>query len=61
MEKGKPAGIACIQLDSEYKCKLFGLAERPSFCASFKASQETCGYSRTEALRYLEELEELTR
>jgi len=61
MEKGKPAGISCIQLDADLRCTLFGLPERPIFCASLKPNREMCGKSREEALSYLNRLEELTR
>lgn len=61
MPGGKPAGKRCVQLDEDYKCRLFGKPERPSVCASLRPSAEMCGRSRFEAIRFLEELEELTK
>ncbi len=60
MEKGKPAGVRCIHLRDDYKCRLFGLPERPKVCAGLKPSEEMCGNSREEALAYLEYLEKAT-
>lgn len=60
MPHGKPAGIPCVQLDDEYRCRLFGSAERPAFCASLRPSREMCGESRSDAMVTLLELERLT-
>jgi hypothetical protein len=32
MPGGKPAGIPCVQLDEELRCRLFGRPERPAVC-----------------------------
>ncbi|MEG3192719.1 YkgJ family cysteine cluster protein [Lysobacter sp. D1-1-M9] len=61
MPHGKPAGVPCVQLDAQLRCKLFGRPERPAFCASLRPSMEMCGSSREEALRGLLELELATR
>ncbi|HZX78988.1 YkgJ family cysteine cluster protein [Lysobacter sp.] len=60
MPHGKPAGIPCVQLDDDYRCRLFGRPERPAFCASLRPSREMCGESRGEAIGTLLELERLT-
>ena len=60
MEDGKPAGVRCIQLTDDNKCKLFGLPERPDFCGEFAASITTCGDSMEEAITIITELERLT-
>lgn len=60
MPHGKPAGIPCVQLDDDYRCRLFGRPERPAFCASLRPSREMCGGSREDALGMLQELERLT-
>lgn len=60
MPLGKPAGVACIQLDENKLCKLFGLAERPAVCEQFKPQREMCGNGAVNALRWLKELEQLT-
>ena len=61
MPQGKPAGVACVQLDEQLRCSLFGKPERPPFCVSLRPSMEMCGNDRGEALGYLARLEEQTR
>ena len=60
MPQGKPAGIHCVQLSEENRCKLFGDLKRPEFCGRLKASTEMCGSNRHQAMTYLSELELLT-
>jgi uncharacterized protein len=57
MPNGKPAGVPCVQLDEQLRCKLFGLPERPSVCSGLRPSVEMCGDSREEALQTLTLLE----
>jgi Fe-S-cluster containining protein len=57
MPKGKPAGVRCIQLTEEGKCRIFGQPERPDVCSNLMASEEMCGRTNEEAhanLTYLE-------
>jgi uncharacterized protein len=61
MKEGKPAGIACVQLDADYRCKIFGRPDRPACCGGLQASVEMCGAHRDEALAMLQQLEVLTR
>jgi len=61
MTQGKPAGVPCAQMDDELRCKVFGKAERPTFCAGLKPSTEMCGASREYALHWLSNLELATR
>jgi Fe-S-cluster containining protein len=61
MPEGKPAGIKCIHLDDEYRCRIFHDENRPSVCASLLPNKEMCGDNREEALSYLNELEQLTK
>ena len=61
MPDGKPAGVACVQLDEELRCKVFGLPQRPTFCAGLQPSAEMCGESREHALLWLTQLEQATR
>jgi hypothetical protein len=61
MPHGKPAGVPCIQLDDELRCKAFGTAERPAFCAGLQPSAEMCGESREQALVWLTQLERATK
>ena len=58
---GKPAGVACPQLDAELRCRLFGQPERPAVCGSLQPSAEMCGDSREQALRWLTDLDMATR
>ncbi|MBB6735310.1 YkgJ family cysteine cluster protein [Cohnella zeiphila] len=61
MPEGKPAGIRCIQLTEDNRCRLFGQAERPAICVSLRPSEEMCGPTDADAYRYLEALERLTK
>lgn len=60
MPRGRPAGIPCVQLDEDYRCRLFGRPERPAFCVSLRPSMDMCGASRDGAMTMLAELERLT-
>lgn len=61
MPNGKPAGVPCVQLDEELRCKVFGQAQRPAFCGGLQPSAEMCGTSREEAMLWLLRLEQATR
>jgi uncharacterized protein len=61
MPNGKPAGVRCVQLDDENRCKIFGLPERPAFCASLQPSLEMCGETRDYAIAWLSNLEQQTK
>ncbi|MBR2438932.1 MAG: YkgJ family cysteine cluster protein [Lentisphaeria bacterium] len=60
MPDGKPAGVPCVNLDEQFRCKIFHSPDRPKVCGSLQPSEEMCGKCREEALAYLEELEKLT-
>jgi uncharacterized protein len=60
MPNGKPAGVPCVQLDEEGRCRIFGKPERPAVCGSLQPSAQMCGADRTEALLYLSDLDRLT-
>ena len=61
MPGGKPAGVRCVQLTDDNRCRLFGQPERPAFCVGLRPSAEMCGESAETALVYLEHLELLTK
>ncbi len=61
MPNGKPAGVPCVQLDEELRCKVFGTSARPAFCGGLQPAAEMCGASREEALAWLARLEQATR
>ena len=58
---GKPAGMPCIQLDDQLRCRIFGDPRRPAVCGSLQPSWVMCGDSADEAMRGLSSLEQLTR
>ena len=60
MPAGKPAGMRCVQLDDDDRCRLFGRPERPAVCASLQPSPDMCGTSRAQAMRWLQRLERHT-
>lgn len=60
MEKGKPAGMRCINLDENNMCKIFFDPRRPKVCEDLKPCKEMCQNTKEEALEYLTELEKLT-
>ncbi len=61
MPDGKPAGVRCIQLDTNNGCRIFGMPERPAFCAGLQPSRDMCGDTRDHALLWLHKLEIATR
>lgn len=61
MPNGKPAGVRCVNLSDDYRCRIWGTPEYPSVCAEFRPTLEECGHDRPEALVLLARLEELTR
>ena len=60
MPLGKPAGVRCAQLTDDNRCRLFGLPERPRFCATLKPAEEMCGRDAREAFVRLTRLERAT-
>lgn len=60
MPQGKPAGVRCIQLTDDNRCKLYGLPERPLVCVRLIPSREMCGETTQDAINYLNRLEQLT-
>lgn len=57
----KPAGQPCRHLSSDFRCLIFGQAERPACCSGLQPARDMCGDSREEALRWLAQLEVATR
>ena len=60
MPDGKPAGVRCVQLDAELRCRLFGFPGRPEVCRQLRPEAQMCGAGAAAALAYLAELERLT-
>ena len=61
MPHGKPAGIPCVNLDDDLRCRIFGDPSRPAFCASLQPHGSMCGDSREQAMAILDALERATR
>jgi uncharacterized protein len=60
MPDGKPAGMRCVQLGEDNRCRIFGHPERPAFCGSLQPSLEMCGTSSQYAIGWLGQLEQAT-
>ncbi|MBS1208568.1 MAG: zinc/iron-chelating protein [Proteobacteria bacterium] len=60
MPLGKPAGVRCIQLDADERCRIFASPERPAVCGGLQPSAEMCGDTREHALHWLGDLEKHT-
>ena len=60
MPQGKAAGVRCLRLTPDNRCRLFGQPDRPQVCINLRPSEEMCGQTREEAMVYLEMLERLT-
>jgi len=60
MESGKPAGVRCIQLSDDNRCRIFASDLRPAVCGSLPPNEEMCGSCADEAMHHLTELELLT-
>ncbi|HZY17403.1 MAG TPA: YkgJ family cysteine cluster protein [Ramlibacter sp.] len=60
MPQGKPAGVRCVQLDADNRCRIFGHPQRPAVCASLQPEPDMCGADAAAALHYLARLETLT-
>lgn len=60
MPNGKPAGMRCIHLTKENRCKLFGKPERPDVCIKLQPSEDMCGCSAHQAFVLLASLERAT-
>jgi uncharacterized protein len=60
MPLGKPAGVRCVQLDEQLRCRLFGMPERPVVCRTLRPGPEMCGENREQAMQRLAALEQQT-
>jgi Fe-S-cluster containining protein len=61
MPRGKPAGVRCVQLDDDERCRIFGQPERPAVCGSLQPAAEMCGPHREHAMHWLDSLERATQ
>ncbi len=60
MPDGKPAGMACIHLDQQMRCRIFADPARPAVCDSLQPRRSMCGDDLRTAMTSLSELERLT-
>jgi hypothetical protein len=60
MPNGKPAGVPCIQLDAQRRCRIFGDPRRPPVCSALQPSEDLCSDSADSALAGLTGLERAT-
>ncbi len=60
MPEGKPAGVRCVQLTDDNRCKIFGQPERPEVCNRLRPNEEMCGQNAQEAYIFLMNLEQQT-
>ena len=60
MPNGKPAGVRCVQLMSDNRCRLFGLPSRPSVCRDFAPEVAVRGTGFEEAMQRIAALEGLS-
>ncbi|QOY96818.1 proteinase inhibitor [Massilia sp. UMI-21] len=50
---GKPAGVRCVQLDDQERCRIFQHPERPAVCSSLQPDEQMCGSNREHAMHWL--------
>jgi hypothetical protein len=60
MPAGKPAGVRCVQLTDDNRCRIFGRPERPTVCGSLRPSADMCGTDAGDAFARLTQLEDAT-
>lgn len=61
MPQGKPAGVRCVQLGADNRCRIFGHRDRPAVCTQLRPAPDMCGGDADHAHAYLEHLEQMTR
>ena len=54
---GKPAGVRCVQLSDENRCRIFGQPERPTVCARLRPEPAMCGVSSADAMQLIAQME----
>ena len=58
MPGGKPAGVACVNLDPQsLRCRIWQTPDYPTTCREFAPEPGVCGADRSEALRLIGDLE----
>jgi uncharacterized protein len=57
MPSGKPAGVRCVQLSEDNRCRIFGQPDRPTVCGRLRPEPAMCGVSRDDAMQRIARLE----
>ena len=57
MPQGKPAGVPCVQLDEQLRCRIFSDPARPAVCGSLRPSAGMCGENAAQAMATLRWME----
>ncbi len=60
MPNGKPAGVRCVNLNTENVCTIWGRSDFPKVCQQFRPEISVCGTTNEEALALITRLELLT-
>ncbi|MDP5070421.1 MAG: YkgJ family cysteine cluster protein [Congregibacter sp.] len=61
MPEGKPAGVVCVNLSPlDFSCGIWGTASYPQVCRQFQARPDSCGSSRSEAIKLISLMETAT-
>ncbi|MBN1782369.1 YkgJ family cysteine cluster protein [bacterium] len=61
MPHGKPAGVRCIHLSEDNRCRIHSSPEYPDVCRNFTPGVDICGSDTGQAMRLLAQLEAATR
>lgn len=60
LPNGKPAGVRCLHLTDDDRCRLWGTTDYPKVCQRFQPQLWICGRDKEEALINISALERLT-
>ncbi|HIC34906.1 MAG TPA: YkgJ family cysteine cluster protein [Pseudomonadales bacterium] len=61
MPHGKPAGVRCLHLSEDRRCRLYESPERPDICRRFAPELAFCGTNFDDAIEKFSVLELETR
>jgi uncharacterized protein len=57
MPDGKPAGVVCVNLTEDFRCRIHDTDIYPDVCRRFAKDELFCGRNRDEAIKILSSLE----
>ncbi|MCX5660905.1 MAG: YkgJ family cysteine cluster protein [Planctomycetota bacterium] len=61
MPQGKPAGVRCVNLDAQDRCRVWNTPVFPAVCRGFRPELSVCGQTAAEAMVNLTIMEAQTR